>query len=85
MMGKPVNQDSWKEYFSNKQHPKGFSADWISPKFGTPRECSIAVRDSGIKYDQLIYEMTWTHTSFGLLLRQQTLTIDNAGTRQGIA
>lgn len=55
-------------------HVLGLAAD-ISVPGMTPRDLAVAIRDSGIKFDQLIYEGTWVHV--GLAegpLRQQVLT-----------
>lgn len=70
--GKDPRQ-AWPEYFARKAHPKGYAVDWTCPGFGTPAECARAVRDSGIKFDQLIMEGTWVHVSFDPALRQQVL------------
>ena len=42
--------------------------------FGSAYEVACAIRDSSIKYDQLIYEGTWVHISFDPRMRQQDLT-----------
>lgn len=55
-------------------HPEGWAIDFRAPGFGTPLEVCRAVRDSGIKFDQLIYEGTWVHLSFAPKLRQSVLT-----------
>jgi hypothetical protein len=55
-------------------HSYGYAIDFTSAKYGTPYEVACAIRDSGIKYDQLIYEGTWVHISFDPRMRQQTLT-----------
>jgi zinc D-Ala-D-Ala carboxypeptidase len=65
---------AWATYFALKQHPQGFAIDWVAPDFGTPAECSRAVRDSGIKFDQLIMEGTWCHASFAPAMRRQILS-----------
>lgn len=56
-------------------HVTGHAVDFIAPKFGTAKEVAIAVRDMGIKFDQLIYEGTWVHISFAPKMRGQVLTI----------
>lgn len=67
-------------------HMKGHAADFVCPGFGTPQEICRAIMDSTIQYDQLIYEFgSWVHISFDPQMRGQKLTIDGAGTRQGIA
>ena len=55
-------------------HCQGYATDFIAPAFGTPREVAIKIRDSGIVYDQLIEEGSWTHISFDPRMRRQTLT-----------
>jgi zinc D-Ala-D-Ala carboxypeptidase len=66
----------------NSQHTKGEAADFICPRFGTPWDIGIALRDSGIEYDQLIVEFgRWVHISFGEARRHQALQIDRNGTR----
>lgn len=65
---------AWATYFAAKQHPKGFAVDWTAPDFGTPAECARAVRDSGIRFDQLIMEGTWCHTGFAPAMRRQVLS-----------
>jgi hypothetical protein len=83
--GKAVNNGSWKEYFATKGHPRGFSCDFTCPRFGPPLEVCKSIRDSDIKYDQLIYEFSaWCHLSVDLMLRMQVLTIDAQGIRQGL-
>ena len=84
--GKAVNNGSWKEYFSTKGHPKGFSCDFTAPSYGAPLEVCKAIRDSDIRFDQLIYEFrSWCHLSVDLALRMELLTIDGEGVRAGIA
>ena len=83
--GKAVNNGSWKEYFATKGHPKGFSCDFTVPGFGPALQVCEKIRDSDIKYDQLIYEFSaWCHLSVDLALRMQVLTIDKEGARQGL-
>ena len=84
--GKAANNGSWKEYFSTKAHPKGFSADFTVPAFGPAIEVCKRIRDSDIRYDQLIYEFrSWCHLSVDLALRMEVLTIDGEGARAGLA
>jgi zinc D-Ala-D-Ala carboxypeptidase len=54
-------------------HISGFAADFIAPKFGTPKQIVQKIQQSEIKYDQLIHEGTWVHISFAPTMRQQTL------------
>lgn len=46
------------------QHPEGKADDFISPKFGNPKEICEKIRNSGLEYDQLILEPSWVHISF---------------------
>lgn len=55
-------------------HVQGLAADFISPKFGTPREICLAVLKSGIPFDQIIQEGTWVHLSVDPRMRKQALT-----------
>lgn len=55
-------------------HCDGLAADFIAPGFGTPQEVARAIRDSGIKFDQLIFEGTWVHVSVSPKMRRQVLT-----------
>ncbi|MEN9866232.1 MAG: hypothetical protein RL748_1822 [Pseudomonadota bacterium] len=55
-------------------HVEGLAAD-ITVSSKTPKELAIMIRDSNIKYDQLIYEGTWVHIGLASgALRQQDLT-----------
>lgn len=55
-------------------HMSGLAADFIAPRFGTPKEIVSAIKDSDIRYDQLIYEGTWVHFSVDDRMRRETLT-----------
>lgn len=55
-------------------HCDGDAADFTAPQYGTPQEIARAIRDSGIKFDQLIFEGAWVHISFAEKRRQQVLT-----------
>ena len=60
---------------SSSAHCLGYAADFTCKDFGTPKEIVQLIKDSGLKYDQLIYEGTWVHISFDPnKMRQQTLT-----------
>jgi len=65
-------------------HCLGFAADFKCPQFGDPVQVVRDIKDSNIKYDQLIAEGDkggWIHISFAPELRQQTLSalFDNKG------
>lgn len=69
----------------------GLAVDFICPEFGPPRaicnKLEPHLRELGV--DQLIYEYdAWVHLGLRPLdmkPRHQMLTIDNKGTRHGIA
>lgn len=70
----------------SSQHVLGEAADFICPRFGTPKEIVAALRDSGIPFDQLILEFAgkgagWVHVSFTDNPRRMALEIDSQGTR----
>ena len=48
------------------QHIKGEAVDWTCPKYGTPIQiCNQIIKFADhIKFDQLILEHRWVHTSF---------------------
>jgi putative chitinase len=54
-------------------HCLGFAVDFTARKFGDVTKVVNAIKNSGIKYDQLIHEGTWVHISFAPAMRQQTL------------
>lgn len=67
------------------QHMLGLAADFTCPGFGTPLEVAHAIKQSGIEFDQLLYEFdSWVHISFAKHPRLQVLTIDTRGTRPGL-
>lgn len=60
---------------ANSQHMLGQAADFICPQFGPPLKIAHFILDhSAIRFDQLIYEGTWVHVSFGPQERHQVLT-----------
>jgi hypothetical protein len=64
------------------QHVKGQAADFICPRFGSPRQIVDALADSDVPYDQLILEFgRWVHISFSHTPRRQALQIDSKGER----
>lgn len=63
---------------SNSAHISGHAVDFICPEFGSPYDVARAVRDSGIKYDQLIREYGWVHLSFDPAMRGDVLTKNSA-------
>ena len=79
--GKP-QATAWPEYFARKSHPRGYAADFICPRFGTPVEIVRALKNAGISFDQVIEEGTWVHASFDPRMRRELLTarFDASGT-----
>lgn len=68
------------------QHLLGLAADFICPEFGTPKQIAGEIAISSIEFDQCILEFgRWVHISFGPRNRLALLTIDQNGTRMGIA
>ncbi|CAB4165987.1 Peptidase M15A, C-terminal [uncultured Caudovirales phage] len=66
----------------SSQHRLGCAADIRVPGM-TPNEVVRAVMASGLDYDQIIRELTWTHISIpnSGAPRKMALIIDKAGTR----
>lgn len=73
--GNPIHIDSWFRCLElnrllkskdTSQHIKGEAVDFICPDFGTPLQiCKALISEADkIKWDQLILEHTWIHTSF---------------------
>ena len=60
---------------NTSQHTKFEAADILSPNFGSPLEVCKAILNSGIKFDQMIYEYgSWTHVSFSANPRRSILS-----------
>ena len=72
---------------TRSQHVQGLAADFICPPAGRPEEICRRIAASAIAFDQLIYEYTWCHVSFGTPARRQALTLDRTsrGYLPGIA
>lgn len=71
--------------YAKSQHMEGLAADFTCPGFGSPLAVAHAIRNSGIEFDQLLYEFdSWVHISFAKHPRLQVLTIDTRGTRPGL-
>jgi len=69
---------------SNSAHLKGWAADFTST-FGDPLAVCRAIAASDLVFDQLIYEFgAWTHLSFDPRGRRQVLTVNHAGTTEGL-
>lgn len=54
-------------------HMEGWAVDFICPRFGTPKQIVDKLKDSDIKFDQVIEEGTWVHISFAPARRRQVL------------
>lgn len=61
-------------------HVKGLAAD-IKTKLMTPRALALLIRESGIEYDQLIYEGAWVHIglSYGKPRREELTAVFKKG------
>jgi hypothetical protein len=59
---------------AHSAHIEGYAADIVAPGFGTPLEVCKAIAGSGIHFDQLLQEGTWTHISIDPKMRQEILT-----------
>jgi zinc D-Ala-D-Ala carboxypeptidase len=59
---------------AHSAHLYGYAADFICPAFGTPKEIVKLIKNSGIKYDQIIEEGRWIHLSVDPRMRNNTLT-----------
>lgn len=85
--GYAETEESWRTYFSGKQHPKGEAVD-TTCKAHPPREFAALIAENrfNLAIDQVILEFgSWVHVSFTEAPRHAVLTIDHEGTRMGIA
>lgn len=49
----------------NSAHAVGLAVDFTAPAFGDVLACCVALRDSDLRFDQLIYEYgRWVHIGF---------------------
>jgi hypothetical protein len=55
-------------------HLTGHAVDFNCYGFGDPQAVCRAIAASGLAFDQLIEEGTWTHVSFDPRMRRQVLT-----------
>lgn len=55
-------------------HMKGYAADFICPRFGSPIAVARRLDSGGLPFDQLIYEGTWVHISCDPRQRREVLT-----------
>ena len=70
------------------QHTLGEAVDFTCQQYGDPKKIVHRLKESSIKFDQLILEFFdeatgggWVHISFGDKNRRQVLVIDKDGTR----
>ena len=49
---------------ANSQHMRGEAADFVAPAYGLPIAVCRAIEAADIRFDQLIWEGSWTHISF---------------------
>lgn len=70
---------------ANSAHQVGLAADITAPVL-TPRALALLIRESGIEFDQLIYEGTWVHVGLSAgAPRRQVLTASFSGGRASYA
>lgn len=56
-------------------HMQALACDFVCPRFGSPLSVATAIRDSGVAFDQLIWEGNWVHIGLAPgALRRQILT-----------
>ena len=66
---------------STSAHVQGGAIDFTAPQFGTPQDVCRKIQASGLTWDQLIFEGTWTHISFDPKQRMQVMTAHFVGGR----
>ena len=54
-------------------HVNGWACDFICPSFGTPVQVVDKLKNSDLKFDQIIEEGTWVHISFAPTMRKQVM------------
>lgn len=62
---------------STSSHSLGLAADFHCPAYGSDMDVCKAIVDSGVQFDQLIYEQarsTWVHFGIGDKMRRQVLS-----------
>lgn len=84
LLGVPLHVSSWfrshelNTAIGGSQKPQGHSSgyciDFEAPQFGDPFAVCKRILESGIQFDQLIYEGTWTHIGFHPDMRRQVMT-----------
>lgn len=80
ILGRPIHVNSgYRSPLVNKivggsatsDHKNALACDFICPTFGPPLEVVKAIKRSGVKLDQCIYEGTWVHVGIGSRMRQE--------------
>ena len=69
--GRAIDHDSWTLYFSTKEHPTGYAADFTCAQFGPPVDIVRVIQSSTIKFDACILEGSWVHVSFAPAMRRE--------------
>jgi len=67
---------------STSAHCFGLACDFVCPEFGTAYAVAVAILESDLEYDQLIFEYGWVHVGLaqpGSCCRQEALTKLTAG------
>lgn len=62
-------------------HSNGLAVDFVCPQYGHVMHICEAIRDSGINFDQLIYEQgntEWVHLGVGTRMRRQVMSWSRA-------
>jgi len=59
---KPIDEDSWADYFSRKSHPLAEAADITIP--GVKNEDIWHWVQKNLEFDQCILESSWVHVSY---------------------
>ena len=70
---KAIDSTSWRLYFSDNAHPRGFAADFTCSAFGSPEAIVEAIAASPIAFDQCIAEGAWVHISVDPRLRREVM------------
>lgn len=83
LVGVPIHITSWLRVLAvnrlipsddTSDHVNGWAIDCIAPQYGDPLKLCRAVRNSTIKFDQMIFEGNWMHISFSPKMRGQVMT-----------
>ncbi len=69
---------------ANSAHLQGLAVDFNAYEFGPPLEVCRTLAKSGLPFDQVIEEGSWTHISFDPRGRRQVLTKTAHGYQEGL-